>query len=36
MIPIMPLDGFGDELSVYVHWLEYIKIQRQKERRHGA
>lgn len=24
----LSLDGFNDELSVYVHWLEYIRMRR--------
>lgn len=26
----LSLDGFNDELSVYVHWLEFIRLTRLK------
>jgi hypothetical protein len=35
MIPLICIDGFNDELSVYVPWNEYINITRsnRKEQR---
>lgn len=26
----LSLDGFNDELSTYVHWLEFIRLTRLK------